>query len=43
LPRHRAGIPEPGREQLHNTDVLVDSRGEELLRYRKTHLFGDLY
>jgi 5-aminopentanamidase len=37
-----AGIPEPAGEHLFNTAVLVDRRGEELLRYRKTHLFGDL-
>ncbi|WP_211268549.1 carbon-nitrogen hydrolase family protein [Actinoplanes subtropicus] len=37
-----AGLPEPAGERLHNTAILVDERGEVLLRYRKTHLFGDL-
>jgi 5-aminopentanamidase len=37
-----AGLPEPAGERLHNTAVLVDRHGGELLRYRKTHLFGDL-
>ena len=37
-----AGLPEPAGERLYNTAILVGGRGEELLRYRKTHLFGDL-
>jgi len=37
-----AGIPEPAGELLYNTAILVDERGEVLLRYRKTHLFGEL-
>jgi len=37
-----AGIPEPAGELLYNTAILVDEHGEVLLRYRKTHLFGEL-
>jgi len=37
-----AGLPEPAGERLYNTAILVGGRGEELMRYRKTHLFGDL-
>ncbi len=37
-----AGIPEAAGELFHNTAILIDERGEVLLRYRKTHLFGEL-
>ena len=37
-----AGIPEPAGDLLHNTAILVDGQGDVLLRYRKTHLFGEL-
>lgn len=38
-----AGLPEPLPDgALANALVLVDSDGSVLLRYRKTHLFGDL-
>jgi predicted amidohydrolase len=38
-----AGLPEPlPSGGLANALVFVDSDGTELLRYRKTHLFGDL-
>jgi predicted amidohydrolase len=38
-----AGLPEPLPDgTLANALVVVDSDGSELLRYRKTHLFGDL-
>lgn len=38
-----AGLPEPlPGGSITNSLVLVDADGAELLRYRKTHLFGDL-
>ncbi|RWZ58532.1 carbon-nitrogen hydrolase family protein [Labedella populi] len=38
-----AGFPEPvGDGAIANSLVVVDSDGAELLRYRKTHLFGEL-
>jgi len=37
-----AGIPEPAGDLLYNTAILVGEHGEVLLRYRKTHLFGEL-
>jgi predicted amidohydrolase len=38
-----AGLPEPvGDGAIANALVVVDSDGAELLRYRKTHLFGEL-
>jgi predicted amidohydrolase len=38
-----AGLPEPvGGGAMANALVVIDSDGTELLRYRKTHLFGEL-
>ncbi|MEV4736739.1 MULTISPECIES: carbon-nitrogen hydrolase family protein [unclassified Microbacterium] len=38
-----AGLPEPmPGGGIANSLVLIDRDGRELLRYRKTHLFGDL-
>ncbi|RWZ46190.1 carbon-nitrogen hydrolase family protein [Labedella phragmitis] len=39
-----AGLPEPVGDDgsIANALVVIDSDGAELLRYRKTHLFGDL-
>jgi predicted amidohydrolase len=38
-----AGLPEPVPSGgVANALVLIDADGTELLRYRKTHLFGDL-
>lgn len=37
------GYPELGaNEQVYNAVQLIDSRGQTLCNYRKTHLFGDL-
>lgn len=37
-----AGLPEAAGDVLYNSAILIDEHGTELLRYRKTHLFGDL-
>jgi predicted amidohydrolase len=37
-----AGLPEPAGDLLYNSAILIDEQGEVLLRYRKTHLFGEL-
>lgn len=36
------GLPLPAAAGVTNSVVLVDDRGEQIARYDKTHLFGDL-